>query len=84
MGMVLMLLLLLTKIVKSKDIKQVSEFLLANMAFFFIPAGVGIMAHYDKIDGKILQLLAVCLLTTAITFVATAYTIMFVVKLQKR
>lgn len=84
MGMVLMFLLLFFKVISLRDIKRVSEFLLSNMAFFFIPAGVGILVHYEKIVDKIAPLLLVCIITTLVTFLVTAYTIMFVVKFQKR
>lgn len=34
------------KLIKTKDVKDVANFLLNNMAMFFIPAGVGLMCHY--------------------------------------
>ncbi len=64
--------------------KETAEFLLGNMAFFFIPAGVGIIAHFDRLEGKIPALLLVVVLTTLITFAVTAYTIMLTAKLQNR
>lgn len=39
-GMILLFLLLLTGLLKIDHIREKSDFLLANMAFFFIPAGV--------------------------------------------
>ena len=84
MGMLIMFLLLFFKVIELKNIKHVSEFLLSNMSFFFIPAGVGILAHYEKIADKVVLLMFICAVTTLITFVVTAYTIMFVMNLQKR
>lgn len=84
MCMVVMLVFLSFKLVKPRQIKETSEFLLSHMAFFFIPAGVSILEHYSKVEGKVLALLAVCALTTLITFLATAYTVMFMVKVQNK
>ena len=41
-GMILLLLCLLTGILKLHHIREKSDFLLSNMAFFFIPAGVNV------------------------------------------
>ena len=49
-AMLLIVVALELKIIKSKDINRVSDFLLNNMALFFIPAGVGIMLHFKVIQ----------------------------------
>ena len=74
-GMVLLLLFLLSGLLKVEHIREKSDFLLANMAFFFIPAGVNVMNYLDILRQNSLPLLAVCLLTTVITFAATAYSV---------
>ena len=83
-SMILMLLLMIMKIVKPKSIKQTAELLLGNMAFFFIPAGVNIIQHYELIKGDILTLLLICVISTFITFAVTAYTVVGVIKLMKK
>jgi len=45
-GMLLLVIGLEFKLIKTKDVKDVANFLLNNMAMFFIPAGVGLMCHY--------------------------------------
>lgn len=45
-AMLLLVLALELKLIKTKDVKDVANFLLNNMAMFFIPAGVGLMCHY--------------------------------------
>jgi len=45
-AMLLLVAALELKLVKTTDIKDVANFLLNNMAMFFIPAGVGLMCHY--------------------------------------
>lgn len=46
-GMLLLVLALEFKIIKPKDVNHVANFLLNNMAMFFIPAGVGLMLYVD-------------------------------------
>ncbi|MGZ2371033.1 CidA/LrgA family protein [Ancylomarina sp. YFZ004] len=45
-GMLLLVVGLELKLIRTKDVKDVANFLLNNMAMFFIPAGVGLMCHY--------------------------------------
>ena len=66
LGMVILFILLFTKIVKVDNISNVTNFLLDHLAFFFIPAGVGLMASLGIIKSTWWQLLIVCILTTTI------------------
>lgn len=81
-SMLLLLLSLLLGWIKPKQIQGVSQFLLSNMAFFFIPAGVSIIEKYELLRGNIFSLIIVCLLTTILTFYATVYTVILVMKRQ--
>jgi len=81
-SMILLFLLLFFKVLKVDHIRQKADFLLKNMAFFFIPAGIGIIANFADIKGSILPLLAVVVLTTVVTFGATAFTVQGVIALQ--
>ncbi len=83
-AMALLFVLLCTKVMKPAQIEQTGDFLLKNMAFFFIPAGVGILEHFDQLKGSLLAFLAVCLLTTILTFLAAALTVQGVMALQRR
>lgn len=83
-SMLLLLLSLLLGWMKPKQIEGISQFLLSNMAFFFIPAGVSIIEKYELLRGNILSLIIVCVLTTILTFYATVYTVIFVMKLQRK
>ncbi|MBU76072.1 MULTISPECIES: CidA/LrgA family protein [unclassified Pseudoalteromonas] len=59
LGMVLLLILLLTGLVKEQDLKPSATPLLNFMPLFFIPAGVGIIEHLGVINEHWLLLLAV-------------------------
>ena len=83
-SMILLFLLLLTKLLKPAHIAEKSDFLLKNMAFFFIPAGVAIMESLGVLWENLLPFLTVCFVTMVITFSATAYTVRLVIWLQNR
>lgn len=83
-SMILLFFLLLCKVIKVEHIKQKADFLLKNMAFFFIPAGVSIIDQVPFIKDSVLPLLLICFITTILTFFATAMTVRGVVWLQNR
>ncbi|MFQ9125785.1 MAG: CidA/LrgA family protein [Butyricicoccaceae bacterium] len=65
---------------KLHHVEDTADFLLQNMAFFFLPACLGILDIFADIKGEILAILAVCLLTTLCTAAATALTVHIVLK----
>ena len=79
-GLLLMLILLHLKIIKVEKIKQVSDFFLNNMMFFFIPATVGIMASYQILDGFLLQIVLLVMISVVITISVTALVVQFIAK----
>ena len=74
-SMVLLMALLLTGVIKDKHIKTVSNFLVANMAFFFIPSFVGIVEHGTLLKGQALPLLVIVGLTTPVVYLVTGWTV---------
>ena len=50
-GLLLMFVLLLTKVIKVENVKDVGEFLIEIMPLMFIPAGVGLMASWGELQG---------------------------------
>lgn len=84
MGMIILFLLLLFKVIKAEHVKEKTNFLLQNMAFFFIPSGVAIIDNYDLLKGNVLKILAICIITMVLTFIATAYTVTFVIGWQNK
>ncbi len=83
-SMIVLFLLLWTRILKKEHIGGIGDFLLQNMAFFFVPAGVGIITKYDALKGNIFPLFVICFISTIITFAATAFAVKGVIKLQTR
>ena len=65
LSMILLFLLLCLKVLKIDHIRQKADFLLQNMAFFFIPAGVGILEQFEFVKDSMWQLLLICLVDAA-------------------
>ena len=83
-GMLLMLVLLLTGILKIEQVQDAATFLLANMTFFFVPVNSGLINYLDILKESWLSILIICFLSTIATFAVTAYTIKFVNRLLHR
>lgn len=83
-GMLLLFVLLSTGVLKLKHIREKADFLLANMAFFFLPAGVSVMNYFDVLRSALVPLLVICLVTTVLVFGATALSIKATLRLMER
>ncbi|MGV3026260.1 CidA/LrgA family protein [Clostridium thermobutyricum] len=70
-AMILLFIALCLKIIKLEQINTISNFFLDHLAFFFLPAGVAVMNSFGLIKANIVQILIVCLVTTAITMTIT-------------
>ncbi len=84
LSMILLFVLLLVKIIKIRHIEKFGDFLLKNMAFFFIPSGVAVIKEFELLRDNLVPFLVVCCAATVITFFVTAYTVKGVMALQKK
>ena len=78
LGMIILLILLCTKVIKISQIENISNFLLDHLAFFFIPAGVELMNSFGIIKDTWLKLIFVCIVTTSIVIVSTGLMVQFI------
>ena len=84
LGLILLLLALILGWVRLHHVARTADFLLQNMAFFFLPACLGVLEIFTQIKSEILAMIAVCVLTTLCTAAATALTVHIVFRLQHR
>ena len=84
MSMVLLFILFMLNWANPEKLKNVNDFLLENMSFFFVPSAVSIITKYDLIKNSIVQILIICVDSFVVTFAVTAYTVTFVMKIQER
>ena len=74
-SMVLLMVLLLTGVMKDQHIQTASHFLVANMAFFFLPSFVGLLEHIELLKSQLVPLLLIIVLTTPVVYLITGWTV---------
>ncbi len=84
LGMVLLLALLGTGLLKTHHVDDACDCLIDNMSLFFIPASVAIMGSMALLEGNVLKFALVCIVTTVLVFLATSYTVVLVSRLMAR
>ena len=80
MGLVLLFLGLQIKIIKVEMIEEICEFLLSNMSFFFIPAGVGLMTAFGVLKGKWIPFITIIISSTCLVWIVTVFVVKFLRK----
>ena len=79
-GMILMLVLLMSGIVKLDKVKRAGSFLLEIMPVMFIPAAVGLLEIITEMKGALLPIAGVIVLTTIIVMAATGRTAQWIIE----
>jgi len=82
MAMIILSLLLLTRVIKEKDIQEVSDYLLEMLGLFIVPSSVIVIEHLELIQQIAIPLLIISLILLVLTFASCALTIRFVTKLM--
>jgi holin-like protein len=83
LGMLILLLLLCLKIVKLDQIREVSDFFLKRLSFFFLPPAIGLMLVGDDVKSQWPLLLFLCIVITIVTMVTTGWTVQLLSKKSK-
>ncbi|CUP91367.1 murein hydrolase transporter LrgA [Clostridium baratii] len=83
-GLLLLLLGLCTKVIKVSQVETVANFFLDHLAFFFLPAGVSLMNSFGIIKASIIQIIIVCIITTAVIIASTGLIVQFIVNLLNK
>ena len=73
-GMLILTLLLKLKVVKLEWVRGLTDFLIANLGFFFVPPGVALMLYFDLIKAEILPIALATLLRPIIVLIITGHT----------
>jgi len=72
LGMILLFLSLFFKIIKPEHVKATATVITKNMAVFFVPAAVGLMAYADLLSNSILAITVAIAISTILTIVVVA------------
>ena len=70
-GLILMFVLLLTGVLKVEHVKETGEFLIEIMPLMFIPAGVGLLTSWSRLQSFLVPLLVITILSTFIVMIVT-------------
>lgn len=81
-GMALLFISLLIRKGLQTTLDNASSALLGHLSLLFVPAGVGVMAHFDRIAGDWLAISVALLLSTLITLAVTALSMLLFMRLM--
>lgn len=73
-GMLLLAALLQMKVIKLEWVKGMSDFLISNLGFFFVPPGVALMLYFDIIKAEFLPIAVATVVSTILVLVVTGWT----------
>ncbi len=79
-ALLLLALLLFIKVLKPEHIQRVSGFLVANMAFFFLPPCVGVIEHANAIFSQLAPFLLISFLTVPLVYFVTAWVVQLLIR----
>mgnify|MGYP003391417728 CR=1 FL=1 len=83
-GMLLLTLLLQLRIVKLEWVRGLTDFLIANLGFFFLLPGVALMLYFDLISAEIVPIVAATVLSTILVLLVTGHTHQVVSKGERK
>jgi holin-like protein len=72
-GMLLLTLLLKLGWIKLQWVQGMSDFLVANLGFFFVPPGVAIMLYFDIITAQFWPIVIATLISTILVLLVTGW-----------
>jgi len=83
-SLLLLLVLLLLRVIKVEKVQDMVNFLLGNLAFFFVPVVSSMMNYVDVLKGRLIPIVVICLVSTAVTMGATAWAVQFTCHLMAK
>lgn len=72
-GMLLLAAALQLRVVKLSQVEKMSNFLVRNLGFFFVPAGVGLMSCLQLLGDELLAIVGTMVVSTAVILVVTGH-----------
>ena len=73
LGMLLLTLLLKLKVIRLEWVRSISDFLVGNIGFFFVPPGVAIMLYFDIIKAQLLPIVVSTVASTILVLAVTGW-----------
>ena len=73
-GLLLLTSLLKLKVIRLEWVRSISDFLVGNIGFFFVPPGVALMLYFDVIKAELLPITVSVVVSTILVLVVTGWT----------
>lgn len=83
-GLLLMLFLLGTKVIRLRQVKTVSGWLISLMPVMFVGPTVGLMTSYESYKSFLIPVIVICIVTTVITMGVTGVSAQFMMFRHRR
>ena len=80
-GMVIFLVLFFLRLLKPHHLKESSDFLLKNMALFYVPVTVGVVKYVPVLLENIWAIVLICIVTTPLVFLVTGHVAQLTIEL---
>ena len=72
-GMLLLTVALQLRLVKLRQVEGVADFLVKNLGFFFVPAGIGVMVHFDLIAKQWMPIIVASVVSIVVVLGVTGW-----------
>lgn len=82
-GLVLMLVLLMTRRVRLESVKETAEFLIEIMPMMFIPAAVGLLVSWEQLKPILIPVVVITVVSTFAVMIVTGKVTDFLTKDRK-
>lgn len=79
-GMLLMLLMLLIREAVTPGLRATSLGILEHLSLLFVPAGVGVMVHFNRLSGELAPIILALFASTLLAVAATALTLALLIR----
>lgn len=83
-GLIIMLILLCTKVVKLEHVERTSDFLIEIMPLMFIPAGVGLMKSWGVLKPLIIPVVVITVISLITVMVVSGRVSQRIIKAQEK
>ena len=83
-GLIIMLVALLTGILKLDQVKGAADFLVEIMPLMFIPAGVGLLTSWTQLEGILVPVLLITVVTTFVVMIISGKVTDFLLDVKKK
>ncbi|MFI3225807.1 MAG: CidA/LrgA family protein [Clostridia bacterium] len=82
-GLIIMFTLLATKIIKLEQVRETGKYLVIIMQFMFIPPCVAMIETWSSLEGILLPIMLITIVSTVVVFVVTGKVSDFIIDRSK-